>query len=145
MKKNILSKYLISILFCIPMLGETIELSDLVGITFEEINNQKIVTYNSKTNELNRFYYYIKNNQLYKSKEATLYPKNDLNFKNYRLQQYKNELKKIGCKNYKAKECINSFPFSSYFEYDGERVYILKKNQSKIYNIIKYNYNKFIH
>lgn len=144
-KKVILNKYLICTLFCSTLYSETIELGNLVGITFSELNNKEIVTYNIKTNELNKTYYYVKDNQLYKKNDLTLYPGNDLNFNNYRLQTYKTSLKKIGCEKYKAKECILTFlPSDSYFEYDYKKVYILKDKTSEIYDVIKYNYNKFL-
>ncbi len=131
---------LLSVCLCY---SETLEIGNISGISFEELNNNYIVTYKPKTNELKQSYYYLKNGQFYKSVEQTIYPTNKLNSNNYRLFEYKKELKNLSCIEYKAKDCINLFlQKNRYFEYDGEKVYILPKEKEKIYNIIKYNYNK---
>jgi len=142
-KKILFTKFLIILLFSSSMFASQLEPSDLIGIELEEIQNKEIVTYNKEKNQLKKIYYFVKNSQLYKKEASIIYPTNTLNSQSYRILSYKKGLKDLGCKNYKAKECIHSFvPTSKYFDYDGERHYILEKKEAKIYNLIKYNYNK---
>lgn len=138
MKKILLLTFLIkSVLF-----SDTLELADISGITYKELIDTETIVYNQETNELSKYCYFLKDGQLYKHKSfTTIYPSNKIP-NSHRIIHYKKELEKLGCKNYKAKECINSFlPTKAYLEDEyGKKTYILDKEKSKIYDIIKFNY-----
>lgn len=127
---------LVSLSFC-----NTIVVDDIAGISAKKLANKHIVSYNFKTNELKKEFYYIKDAQLYKEILGVVKASNNLNGKKSRAFEYKTKLKTLGCISLKAKECIEtSIDKKIYFKNINTKFYIVPKETSPIFEIIKYNY-----
>ena len=134
-----IKKLIVFMFFNISLFANILETADISGITFKDLVNEEIITYNPKTNELNKYYYFLKNGQLYKNKDViTIYPSNTIPTSE-RIINYKRELESIGCMSYKVKECIKSYISKKvYFNNVGQKSYILPKEKRKVFDIIKY-------